>query len=189
MPMPVKITPTEIADVLLIETGVIRDDRGAFSETYSAKMFEAAGFRETVFLQDNLSSSRKGTVRGLHYQIEPHAMGKLVRTIVGSIFDVAVDIRRGSPTFGKWVGHTLTAENRLALWVPIGFAHGFQALEDESVVLYKCTDIHTPETERAIHYGDPQIGITWPEAITLVAAKDAAAPPLSSADYNFEHHR
>lgn len=184
--MPVKITKTEIPDVLVVETGVVRDDRGFFSETYSSKMFEAAGFRET-FLQDNLSESRRGTLRGLHYQLEPHGMGKLVRAIRGSVFDVAVDIRRGSPSFGKWVGQTLSAENRLAFWIPSGFAHGFIALEDESLVLYKCTTIHTPEAERAILYADPKIGIAWPLPPTLVAPKDAAAPPLDKAEYNFEY--
>ena len=184
--MPVKITKTEIPEVQLLETGVVRDDRGFFSETYSSKMFEAAGFRET-FVQDNLSESRRGTLRGLHYQLEPHGMGKLVRVIRGSIFDVAVDIRRGSPSFGKWVGRTLTGDNRLSLWIPSGFAHGFIALEDETLVFYKCTAIHTPEAERAIHHADPAIGIEWPIPPTLVAPKDAAAPPLDRAEYNFEH--
>jgi len=184
MPMPVKIAATEIPEVLVIETGMVRDDRGFFSETYSSRMFEQAGFSGT-FVQDNLSQSRKGTLRGLHYQIEPHAMGKLVRVVRGSVFDVAVDIRKGSPTFGKWVGRTLTADNRLALWVPSGFAHGFLALEDETLVLYKCTEIHTPECERAIHYADPAIAIEWPIPATLVAPKDEAAPALANADYNF----
>jgi dTDP-4-dehydrorhamnose 3,5-epimerase len=186
MPMPVKITKTEIPDVLVVETGAVRDDRGFFSETYSSKMFEAAGFRE-AFLQDNLSGSKRGTLRGLHYQIEPHGMGKLVRVMAGSIFDVAVDIRRGSPTFGKWVGRNLTAENRHSLWIPSGFAHGFIALEDDSLVHYKCTNIHTPEAERAINYADPTIAVAWPIEPTLVAPKDAAAPPLDRAEYNFEY--
>jgi dTDP-4-dehydrorhamnose 3,5-epimerase len=186
MPMPVKVAPTEIPEVLVVETGVAKDDRGFFSETYSARMFEQAGFRAT-FVQDNVSGSRRGTVRGLHYQIEPHPMGKLVRVLRGSIFDVAVDIRRGSPTFGKWVGRTLTGDNRLSLWVPAGFAHGFLALEDDTLVLYKCTEIHTPESERAIHFADPEIGIAWPIAATLVTPKDAAAPPLASADFNFRY--
>jgi len=186
MPMPVKIAKTEIPDVLLVETGVVRDDRGFFSETYSSTMFEMAGFRET-FLQDNLSESKRGTVRGLHYQIEPHAMGKLVRVIRGSIFDVAVDIRRGSSTFGKWVGRTLSAENRLSMWIPAGFAHGFIALEDGSLVFYKCSAMHTPEAERAIHHADPRIGIAWPIPPALIAPKDAAAPPLDQADFNFEY--
>lgn len=186
MPMPVTITKTEIPDVLVVETGFIQDNRGFFAETYSSKMFEAAGLRET-FLQDNLSGSKRGTLRGLHYQIEPHSMGKLVRVITGSIFDVAVDLRRGSPFFGKWVGRTLSAENRLSMWVPVGFAHGFIALEDATLVFYKCTNIHTPESERAVHYADPKIGVKWPIEPSLVAPKDAAAPKLDAADFNFEY--
>jgi len=186
MPMPVKVTPTEIPDVLVIETGAVRDDRGYFAEIHSTKMLEASGFRAT-FVQDNLSRSREGTLRGLHYQLEPHGMGKYVRVLVGAVFDVAVDIRRGSPTYGKWVGRTLTAENRQALWVPTGFAHGFLALEEDTLVLYKCTATHTPEAERAIHFGDPAIGIEWPRQPALVAAKDAAAPVFSMAEHNFDY--
>lgn len=186
--MPVKITPLEIPEVLVIETGLIRDDRGFFAELYSAKVLESHGFRAT-FKQDNLSSSGKGTLRGLHYQLEPHGMGKLVRALSGALFDVAVDIRRGSPTFGKWVGRTLTLENKEALWIPPGFAHGFLALEEATLVLYKCTATHAPDAERAINYADPAIGITWPTQPALVAPKDVAAPPLARAEYNFEHAR
>lgn len=182
--MPVKAQPTEIPDVVLYETGIARDDRGYFQETYSTPMLAKVGL-EATFLQDNVSKSRRGTLRGLHYQIHPHATGKLVRVVRGSIFDVAVDIRRGSPTFGKWVARTLTEENHLSIWIPPGFAHGFQSLEDETLVLYKCTVIHTPESERSIHYADPTLAIDWPVASPLVAPKDAAAPPLASADYNF----
>jgi dTDP-4-dehydrorhamnose 3,5-epimerase len=188
MPMPVKITKTEIPDVCLVETGVVRDDRGYFAETYSSLTFGESGL-DVTFQQDNLSESKQGTLRGLHYQLEPKGMGKLVRVIRGSVFDVAVDIRRGSPWFGKWVARTLSAENRLAMWVPVGFAHGFLALEPETLVFYKCTTTHAPETERAIHYADPAIAIAWPEKPTLVAAKDAAAPHLAAADYNFEYSR
>lgn len=186
--MPVEIEPTEIEDVLVVRTKVARDDRGFFSETHSKTMFREAGLDEE-FVQDNLSGSKKGTLRGLHYQIEPNAMGKLVRAITGSIFDVAVDLRKGSPTFGKWVGRTLSAENRLALWVPVGFAHGFVALEDNTLVLYKCTAIHAPEAERAINYADRTIGIDWPLEPTLVSPKDAAAPPLAEAEHNFVYSR
>ncbi|HEX7669571.1 MAG TPA: dTDP-4-dehydrorhamnose 3,5-epimerase [Polyangiaceae bacterium] len=188
MPMPVKITPTEIEDVRVVQTGVARDHRGFFSETYSKEMFAGVGFTET-FVQDNLSESRKGTLRGLHYQLEPKGMGKLVRVIRGSVFDVAVDLRRGAPSFGKWVGRTLSAENGLCLWVPVGFAHGFLALADETLVLYKCTAIHAPEAERALNYADPAIGISWPEAATFVTDKDAAAPLLEGAEYNFHYSR
>jgi dTDP-4-dehydrorhamnose 3,5-epimerase len=186
MPMPVQIQKTELPEVLVVQSNSIKDDRGFFSETYSLPMLERAGFRET-FVQDNLSGSKRGTVRGLHYQLEPAAMGKLVRVVKGAIFDVAVDIRRGSPTFGRWVGRELTGDNGLALWVPIGFAHGFLALEDDTLVLYKCSNVHTPEAERAIHFADPRIGIEWPFAPTIVSPKDAAAPPLERAEYNFEY--
>jgi dTDP-4-dehydrorhamnose 3,5-epimerase len=186
MPMPIKVAPTEIPDVLVIETGLVRDDRGYFAEIHSTKVLEEAGLRAT-FVQDNLSLSRNGTLRGLHYQLEPHGMGKYVRVVAGAVFDVAVDIRRGSPTYGKWVAQTLSAENRKALWIPVGFAHGFLALEDETLVLYKCTATHTPEAERAIHFGDPELGIKWPRQPTLVAAKDAAAPVFSMAEHNFAY--
>lgn len=186
--MPVKLSRTELEGVLIVETLAIRDDRGFFSETYSKRMFDEAGFHET-FLQDNLSESSKGVLRGLHYQLNPHAMGKLVRVLTGSVFDVAVDLRKGSPSFGKWVGRTLSAENRLAMWVPVGFAHGFIALEEKTLVTYKCTTTHTPEAERALLYSDPQIGIEWPIAPALVAEKDRLAPPLDKADYNFTYPR
>jgi dTDP-4-dehydrorhamnose 3,5-epimerase len=185
MPMAVKITPTGIPDVLVIETGHARDDRGFFAELYSAKVLGEAGFRET-FVQDNLTGSRRGTLRGLHYQLEPHGMGKLVRALRGAVFDVAVDIRQGSPWYGKWVAQTLTGENRQALWIPPGFAHGFLALEDADV-LYKCTATHAPEAERVIHFGDPAIGVAWPEAPTLLAPKDAAAPMFAAAENNFRY--
>ena len=138
-------------------------------------------------MQDNLSESKRGTIRGLHYQLEPKGMGKLVRAIRGSVFDVAVDLRRGSPWFGKWVGRTLSAENGLSLWVPVGFAHGFLALEDDTLVLYKCTATHAPEAERAVSYADPAIGIAWPFTPTLVTPKDDAAPKLAAADFNFQY--
>jgi dTDP-4-dehydrorhamnose 3,5-epimerase len=124
MPMPVKISESELPGVLLVEGGIVRDDRGYFAETYSAKTFAEAGL-ESRFVQDNLSASRRGPVRGLHYQLEPYGMGKLVRAFTGAVFDVAVDLRRGSPTFGRWIGRELTPENRLALFIPSGFAHGF----------------------------------------------------------------
>ena len=186
--MPLKITPLEIPEVLVVETGLIRDDRGFFAELYSAEVLESHGFR-TTFKQDNLSSSGKGTLRGLHYQLEPHGMGKLVRALSGAMFDVAVDIRRGSPTFGKWVSRTLTLENKEALWIPPGFAHGFLALEESTLVLYKCSATHAPEAERAINYADPAIGITWPMQPAVVSPKDVAAPPLARAEYNFEYAR
>ncbi len=184
MPMPIRIRETEIEGVLEIATGVARDERGYFSEAYSTAVWTDAGFDE-VFLQDNISLSAKGTLRGLHYQLEPHAMGKLVRVLRGSAFDVGVDLRKGSPTFGGWVGRTLTADDGVALYFPRSFAHGFVALEEETLVYYKCTALHAPEAERAIHFNDPAIGIEWPLEPVIVSEKDAAAPSLEAAEHNF----
>lgn len=186
MPMPVTLKPTEIESVLEVHTGVIADDRGFFSECYSQVMWAEAGFEE-VFLQDNLSKSQRGTLRGMHYQIEPHAMGKLVRCLQGAVFDVAIDLRVGSPTYAKWVGRELSAANHLSLWVPVGFAHGFVALEDDTLVHYKCTAIHTPEAERAVRYDDPTIGIEWPLAPSVITEKDAKAPRLEDVENQFEY--
>ena len=184
MPMPVEFRKTEIEGILEVATKAFNDDRGFFSEVYSAGVWAAEGFRES-FVQDNLSLSRKGTLRGLHYQIEPRGMGKLVRTVSGSVFDVAVDLRRGSPTFGKWIGRELSAANMLALWIPAGFAHGFVALEDNSLVLYKCTEMHAPEAERSVSYKDPEINIAWPVPPAIISPKDMQAPLLKDAEYNF----
>jgi dTDP-4-dehydrorhamnose 3,5-epimerase len=188
MPMPVKVHPTEIPEVVVYETGFAGDNRGYFQETYSRKMLGDVGL-EADFVQDNVSMSGKGTLRGLHYQIEPHSMGKFVRALRGSIFDVAVDVRRGSPTYGKWIGRTLSEQNHLAMWVPAGFAHGFQALEDDTLVLYKCTRIHTPEAERTVLFSDPAVGVAWPLETSVVHPRDAAAPPLSGAECNFVYRR
>jgi dTDP-4-dehydrorhamnose 3,5-epimerase len=184
MPMPVTFTATEIEGVLQVETGLFRDQRGYFSESYSRDVWAAAGFQE-AFLQDNLSLSAKGTLRGLHYQIEPASMGKLVRCLRGAIFDVAVDLRQGSPSFGKWVGRELNDENNLALWIPAGFAHGFLALSDGALVHYKCSNHHAPEYERALAWNDPQVAIAWPAQPAIISEKDAAAPTLEAAEYNF----
>lgn len=186
MPMPVKIRPTEIEAVREVETGLFEDERGFFSESWSQEMWRRAGFEED-FVQDNLSKSCRGTMRGLHYQLEPHGMGKLVRCVQGAIFDVAVDLREGSPSYAKWVGRELSAANNLALWVPVGFAHGFVALADETLVHYKCTAIHTPEAERAVSYKDPTLAIQWPLAPSVVSAKDEDAPMLADAEANFRY--
>jgi len=186
MPMPVKITETEIPDVKIVETGLFRDHRGFFSESYSVPMWEAAGFAED-FVQDNLSKSAKGVLRGMHYQLLPDGMGKLVRCVSGAVFDVAVDLRQGSPTFGKWVGRELNGENQLSLWVPVGFAHGFVSLADDSLVHYKCSGVHSPACERALRYNCPEVGIEWPLDPTIISEKDAAAPGLADADYNFTY--
>lgn len=175
---------TKLPGVLLVETARYDDDRGWFTETYTQAKWREQGFSET-FVQDNLSVSKRGTMRGLHYQLEPWEMGKLVRPIHGSVFDVVVDLRRGSKTFGQWDGCTLSVENGLSMWVPPGLAHGFVALEDDTAVLYKCTQVYTPEAERSLLYNDPEIGIEWPIEATLVSPKDAAAPGLAEADYNF----
>jgi dTDP-4-dehydrorhamnose 3,5-epimerase len=184
--MPIEIESTEIPDVKVVRVGAFSDHRGFFSETYSEPMWAEAGFHET-FRQDNLSLSARGVMRGLHYQIDPDGMGKLVRAITGGVFDVAVDLRRGSPTFGQWVGRELTSENMLALWVPVGFAHGFVSLEDNTYVYYKCTGVHRPEAERAVNYKDPAIGIEWPIPPSIVSKKDEDAPFLEDAQYNFTY--
>ncbi len=178
--MSVLFTPTEIPAVMLVESSVYADERGFFTETHNVKTWAEEGFHET-FVQDNLSLSAKGTLRGMHYQIAPHGMGKLVRAVRGSVFDVAVDLRKNAPTFGKWVGRTLSEENGAALWVPVGFAHGFLALEDDSLVYYKCTGVHTPAAERSLVYSDAAVGIAWPFAPTRVTQKDMAAPLLKDA--------
>ncbi len=184
MPMKVTVRETELPGVLELETPILRDDRGYFTELYSQLGFEAAGL-PLAFRQDNLSLSARGTLRGLHYQLDPHGMGKLVRAVSGAIFDVAVDLRKGSPSFGRWVGRELSAENGRALWVPVGFAHGFIALSQEALVLYKCTSVLAPEAERALSYRDPTVGIVWPAEPTLISPKDRAAPLLDQAEYNF----
>lgn len=184
--MSVKLIPTEIREVVLIESAVYRDNRGFFTETYSRRRWLEQGL-DFHFVQDNLSKSTKGTVRGMHYQLVPHDMGKLVFVLAGAIFDVAVDLREGSPTFGNWVSRTLEAETGVAMWVPSGFAHGFQALEDGTLVYYKCTQVWAPEAERSIVYNDPEIGIPWPLPVTAVSPKDANAPAFRKAEYNFAY--
>jgi len=186
MPMPLEITETELPGVLEIRVKVFEDARGYFTESYNEDTWTAKGFHQT-WRQDNLSKSRKGTLRGMHYQIEPHAMGKLVRAVKGRVFDVAVDLRAGSPTFGKWLGRELSEDNHLWLWVPAGFAHGFVALEDDSLVYYKCTATHDPATERSLNYKDPAVGIEWPITPEIVTEKDELAPMLAEADYNFKY--
>lgn len=186
MSAPVHIRKTEIEDVLEIEVKVFSDHRGSFTETYNYDTWRAKGFEES-FVQDNLSRSCKGVLRGMHYQIEPRPMGKLVRALQGAVFDVAVDLRQGSPTFGKWVGRELSAENNLMLWIPAGFAHGFVALEDDTLVYYKCNGTYAPEAERALNYADPEVGIDWPIEPTVISEKDAAAPGLQKSEHNFSY--
>lgn len=184
MPAPVTFAQTEIEGVLEIRAAVFRDERGFFTETYSRAVWGQNGFTHQ-FWQDSMSLSAKGTLRGMHYQLEPHSMGKFVRVISGAIFDVGVDLRTGSPTFGKWIGRRLTADNALALYLPAGLAHGFIALEEDTIVYYKSTHGHVPEAERSLAYNDPAVGIQWPMEPTLVSPKDLAAPALADAEYNF----
>ncbi|MDN7491891.1 MULTISPECIES: dTDP-4-dehydrorhamnose 3,5-epimerase [Burkholderia] len=177
------VIETAIPDVKIFEPRVFGDSRGFFFESFNQQVFEAAVGRPVVFVQDNHSKSAKHVVRGLHYQIH-HAQGKLVRVVAGEVFDVAVDIRRASPTFGQWVGVTLSAENKRQLWVPEGFAHGFVVTSESAEFLYKTTDYWYPDAERAIRWDDPAIAIEWPvEGEAIVSAKDAAASAFADAEY------
>ena len=176
-------TPTAIPDVVLVEPRVFKDDRGFFLETYQAQEYARAGIPGPM-VQDNHSGSRGGVLRGLHYQVR-HPQGKLVRVLAGAVFDVAVDLRRSSPTFGKWVGVVLSAENRRQLWVPAGFAHGFYVTGEWAEVTYKVTDFWHPEHERTLLWNDPEVGVRWPlagGAPPLLSPKDAAGLPLSRAE-------
>lgn len=177
-----KATPLALPDVLLLEPRVFDDNRGAFFESFNTRTFAEFAGRDIAFVQDNQSVSRRGVVRGLHYQVAPAPQGKLVRVLAGAIFDVAVDIRRSSPSFGKWVGETLSAENRRQLWIPEGFAHGFVALREGSEVLYKTTDFYHRAAERAIRWDDPELAIAWPADVTpILSDKDAEAPAFRDA--------
>lgn len=183
--MPYQVTKTHLDGVLVLEPKVFGDERGFFFESFNARDFEqATGLKET-FVQDNHSKSAKGVLRGLHFQVQ-HAQGKLVRVTQGEVFDVAVDIRQGSPTFGHWFGLTLSAENKKQLWVPAGLAHGFLVTSESAEFLYKTTDYYHPEFERSILWSDPAIGIEWPlhliGSAPLLAAKDDVAPTLANLD-------
>ncbi|MCD6155401.1 MAG: dTDP-4-dehydrorhamnose 3,5-epimerase, partial [Candidatus Verstraetearchaeota archaeon] len=178
--MPFQFKRLEIPEVILIEPKVFQDERGFFMETYKYSDFAAFGIAER-FVQDNHSRSVKGVLRGLHYQNPPHAQGKLIRVVVGEIFDVAVDIRKGSPTYGKWVGVKLSAENRRMLYIPPGFAHGFCVLSDVAEVVYKVTAEYAPECEAGIIWNDPGIGIEWPIKHPIISSKDAQWPTLREA--------
>lgn len=172
---------SELPHVLILQPRVFEDERGFFLESYQKERFTAAGI-PFEFVQDNHSLSRKGVLRGLHYQIQ-QAQGKLTRVISGEIFDVAVDIRRSSPTFGQWMGIHLSAQNKTMLWIPPGFAHGFYVLSEQAEVLYKATDYYAPQWERTILWNDPALGIRWPQGpAPIVSAKDAVGLPLSLAE-------
>jgi len=183
------LIPTELPGVVIVEPKVFGDDRGWFMESFNGPRFDAElqalGLPAApAFVQDNHSCSQAGVLRGLHFQLPPHAQGKLVRVVKGSAWDVAVDIRRTSPTFGRWFGLELTAANHRQLWIPPGFAHGFVALEDDTHFLYKTTDVYAKDCEGSIRWDDPALAITWPLAAGMaprLAAKDAAAPLLADA--------
>lgn len=180
--MNLKCTPTALPEVLILEPKVFGDDRGFFFESFNARAFEQATGLNRQFVQDNHSRSARNVLRGLHYQIQ-HPQGKLVRVVSGSVFDVAVDLRRSSPNFGKWVGVELTAENKRQLWVPEGFAHGFVVLSESAEFLYKTTDYWFPEHERSLLWNDASVGIDWPlQGQPILAAKDAAAATLRDAE-------
>lgn len=177
-----KITATEVPDVLVIEPRVFGDERGFFLETWSEASFAEAGL-DVRFVQDNHSRSAKGVLRGIHYQLT-RPQGKLVRVTAGRVYDVAVDLRRSSPTFGRWVGVELSAENKRMLWVPPGFGHGFLTLEDGTDFLYKCTDFYAPDDERCLAWNDPEIGIAWPPVgfAPIVSQKDQHGVSFAMAD-------
>ncbi|PIF20663.1 dTDP-4-dehydrorhamnose 3,5-epimerase [Candidatus Pantoea floridensis] len=178
-----KIIKTSIPEVIIFEPTVYGDDRGYFCESFNQRAFENAVGRPVNFVQDNHSKSRKGVLRGLHYQLAPQAQGKLVRCTVGEVFDVAVDIRQGSATYGKWVGVILSAENKRQLWIPEGFAHGFMALSESVEFLYKTTNYYSPQHERSIRWDDAEIGIAWPniDVELIISEKDKLADSLNSS--------
>lgn len=172
-----------IPEVVLFTPKVFGDDRGFFFESYSARAFQEATGLQPDFPQDNHSRSTRGVLRGLHYQLPPHAQGKLVRVVQGAVFDVAVDIRKSSPTFGQWVGEILSADNKHQLWIPPGFAHGFITLSETAEFLYKTTAFYAPEYERCIAWNDPEIGIEWPfEGTPSLSGKDQLGKALSEAE-------
>lgn len=181
-----KATPTDLPEVLLIEPKVFGDARGFFLESWNEARFNAAVGCDVKFVQDNHSRSTRGVLRGLHYQLHPHAQGKLVRCVSGSVFDVAVDLRRSSPNFGRWVGFELSAENQRQVWIPPGFGHGFVVLSDTADFLYKTSGEYAPTAEGAVRWDDPALGIAWPldrlgGAAPQLSAKDVAAPVLAEA--------
>ncbi|MFQ5588324.1 MAG: dTDP-4-dehydrorhamnose 3,5-epimerase [Nitrospiria bacterium] len=177
-----KVRPTRIPDVLMIESAVFGDARGFFFESFHQARFNAAIGRDVAFVQDNHSRSKKNVLRGLHYQVR-QAQGKLVRVILGEVYDVAVDLRRSSPTFGQWVGEVLSAENKKQLWMPPGFAHGFLVLSDHAEFIYKTTDYYAPEHERCIIWDDPDLNISWPlELRPGLSSKDKKGMAFKDAE-------
>ena len=179
--MPFSFAPLDISDVILVEPKVFPDNRGFFFESFKASDFEKAGL-PTHFVQDNFSFSKKDVIRGLHYQKNPKAQGKLVSVLKGGVWDVAVDIRRKSPTFLKWVAVELNDQNHAMLYIPPGFAHGFIALTEDVHLLYKCTNEYDPQTDAGVRWNDPDIAIPWPAANPIVSTKDAVLPFLQQAE-------
>jgi dTDP-4-dehydrorhamnose 3,5-epimerase len=177
-----KVITTKIPEVMIVEPQIFGDDRGFFLESYNEKVFAEKTGIETKFVQDNHSRSAKNVLRGLHYQIQ-QPQGKLVRVVIGEVFDVAVDLRKNSPTFGQWVGCILSAENKRQFWVPPGFAHGFLVLSETADFLYKTTDYYAPEYERSILWNDPELNIDWPiQGTPILSAKDRSGQPLKTAE-------
>lgn len=181
--MNMTVTPTAIQGVLILEPRVFGDNRGFFLESFNQRSFNASTGLDLNFVQDNHSRSTRGVLRGLHYQLPPHEQGKLVRVVRGSVFDVAVDIRRDSPSFGQWVGMELTEDNHRQLWIPPGLAHGFLVTSESADFLYKTTAYYAPEHERSIAWNDPDLAISWPalDLAPSLSGKDAAAPTLRQA--------
>ena len=176
-----KTTPTPLAGVLLLEPKVFGDERGFFLESYNERVMAELGIRER-FVQDNQSFSTRNVLRGLHYQL-CHPQGKFVRVVTGEIFDVAVDLRRSSPTFGRWHGATLSGENKMMYWIPAGFAHGFRVISESAHVLYKSTDFYHPECERTLAWNDPEVNVDWRlEGAPIISAKDALGLPFGEAE-------
>ena len=186
--MPFTFRKLTIPDVILIEPKVFKDERGFFIETYKKSEFVANGITDE-FVQDNLSHSVKGILRGLHFQKHPRAQGKLVMVQKGEVFDVAVDIRKGSPTYGRWISVVLSDKNFQMLYIPVGFAHGFCVLSEEVDFLYKVTDEYAPDFDRGILWNDPAIGIQWPISKPILSSKDVLLPPLHEADINFDYSK
>lgn len=175
-----ELIPTAIPEVIIIKPDVFGDERGYFFESFHSEKFASFGIIEP-FVQDNESRSQKDVLRGLHYQLEPFAQGKLVRVIKGAVLDIAVDIRRNSPTFGKWVSMKLTSENKWICWIPKGFAHGFITLEDDTVFTYKCSGVYNKASEGSIRWNDPELNIDWGNQSPLLSEKDKLAPLFKDA--------
>ncbi|MBI5219984.1 MAG: dTDP-4-dehydrorhamnose 3,5-epimerase [Bacteroidia bacterium] len=181
------IIKTELLGLLILEPMIFEDERGYFFESFNEKKFTEAGLKDFHFIQDNESKSGKGVLRGLHYQLEPYAQTKLVRVLFGKVFDVAVDIRKNSPTFGKWHGVELTGENKKQFLIPHGFAHGFSVLSEYAVFIYKCDNFYNPSAERGINYADPQLSIEWKIDLqtAIISPRDKSLPLLKDAEMNF----